>query len=489
MAVFIFSVYYIYYQYKKTENNYLNEQYQLFTHVFETSTISLNNIADTIFFLNINKPEILKIIYQANIDKNKRNVLRAKLTEKLENIYKFLQKYGIRQLHFHLLDEISFLRFHRLDKYGDSLKNIRPSLVYVNKNKKIIRGFEEGRIFNGFRNVYPLFYKGRFIGSVEISFSAKPIINMIYKSYPAFYGLLLKKSDIKKKVWNYLNKDKKYRIESMLDKNLVWDKKVLDFALSLKYLNKDDLKKLEKKFSKIVNFNKKYIYLTAYKNEKYILMILPIKNISGKTIAYFVSIKRDNYLNEQKTLYLLLGIIVTILFIVSGLLLHLYIKKRSKYLDLLKESSYKDPLTKLLNRRGLLKILPKLEKNFSIIFLDIDKFKHINDKYGHKTGDEVLKEIANILQNNLRKEDLIARWGGEEFLIILATGNKKAAMKIAEKLRMNIENNINEHVPKFTASFGVVSNVNKHNFEEKLNQADEYLYKAKNEGRNRVIGQ
>jgi len=485
--VFISIDYYIFWQYKSNKKTYLNEQYQLFTHIVKTSTVSLNNIADTVFYLKINTPEILQIIYKADKNKKDWKFLRKKLIKKLMPDYNFLRKYGIRQLHFHLLNEISFVRFHRLDKYGDSLKHIRPSLMLVNKYKRIVRGFEEGRVFNGFRNVYPLFYRGEFIGSVEISFSAKAIINMIYKSYPAFYGLLLKKSDIKNKVWNDLNKENKYRIQSRLDKDLVWDKKVLDYMLGLGYLNKRDLRNLEKIFSKKINLKNKKIYISEYKNEDFILMLLPVKNIKGETVAYLISLKKDNYLKIQRKHYFVLGVLITLLFIISSVFIGLYLQKRSKYFHLLEESSYKDLLTKLLNRRGLIKALEEINGNFSMLFLDIDRFKNINDTYGHNIGDDVLMAIANILRQNVRKGDLIARWGGEEFLIVLPNCDIGDAVKIAENLRKKIEEYQGLNIPKFTSSFGVVSNVDKYNFEKKLNEADEYLYKAKNEGRNRVI--
>ncbi len=453
----------------------------------ETSTVSLNNIADTVFYLRINNPEILQTIYEADKNKKNREFLRKKLIKKLMPDYYVLRKYGIRQLHFHLLNEISFVRFHKLDKYGDSLKKIRPSLVLVNKYKKIIRGFEEGRIYNGFRNVYPLFYKDKFIGSVEISFSARAIINMIYKSYPAFYGLLLKKSDIKNKVWNDLNKKNKYRIQSRLDKDLIWDKRVLDYMLGLQYLNITDLQNLEKIFAKKIDLNNKNIYISEYKNEDFILMLLPVKNIKGNTVAYLISLKKDNYLKIQRKHYLALGVLVTLLLIISSVFIGLYLQKRSKYFHLLEETSYKDSLTKLLNRRGVLKAIEEINGEFSMLFLDIDKFKNINDTYGHNIGDDVLMAIANILRQNVRKGDLIARWGGEEFLIVLPNCDIGDAVKIAENLRKKIEEYQGLNIPKFTSSFGVVSNVDKYNFKKKLNEVDEYLYKAKNEGRNRVI--
>lgn len=154
-----------------------------------------------------------------------------------------------------------------------------------------------------------------------------------------------------------------------------------------------------------------------------------------------------------------------------------------------------DSLTQILNRHGFNQQFKKI-KNHSIAqqlplciaLLDIDFLKKINDQYGHDCGDEVLKAIAQILRLNLRQQDFIARFGGEEFIIILSNTKTITAKKIIERCRTAIENHellYNDQVIKFTASFGLCSSAQQgYQQQALLLAADQMLYQAKNFGRN-----
>ena len=121
----------------------------------------------------------------------------------------------------------------------------------------------------------------------------------------------------------------------------------------------------------------------------------------------------------------------------------------------------------------------------SIIYFDIDHFKQINDTYGHKKGDFILKEVSKIILQNIRKTDIFGRWGGEEFIIILPFTDLENALILAEKLRKKIEEHDFDGI-NITISFGVTELKIDDNADTLINRADEALYKAKNKGRNRV---
>lgn len=153
-----------------------------------------------------------------------------------------------------------------------------------------------------------------------------------------------------------------------------------------------------------------------------------------------------------------------------------------------------DQLTGLYNRHFLNDILGKKVSEakrhgyaLSVVIVDIDHFKNVNDTFGHLTGDMMLKAVAKVLEGNARKEDVAARFGGEEFVIVLDSCTSHDALVKAEKLRSQIEALHPESV-SVTASFGVAqleSDVLR--YEDLLKNADTALYIAKEEGRNRVI--
>jgi diguanylate cyclase (GGDEF)-like protein len=154
-----------------------------------------------------------------------------------------------------------------------------------------------------------------------------------------------------------------------------------------------------------------------------------------------------------------------------------------------------DPLTRLENRRSLmdfaevqLKLSQRYKSFFSIMLIDLDYFKKINDTYGHLVGDEILKNIAKILKDILRNVDHIGRFGGEEFIVILPSTNLKNAVITAEKIRGAIANfvhNIEEQIIQTTVSIGIASyNPLDDDVNQIITRADQALYQAKSSGRN-----
>ena len=172
------------------------------------------------------------------------------------------------------------------------------------------------------------------------------------------------------------------------------------------------------------------------------------------------------------------------------------IKKREEELKLMAST---DHMTKLYNRRyfsqmgnDLLKLAKRERTALSIIMLDIDDFKKINDTYGHNIGDDVIISIANTLLLLSRESDVVCRFGGEEFILLLPNTETKGAKTIANKIRTSIENiqipldtstNINVTV---SIGLSLVNPQKKQNLEESIKEADEALYKAKEGGKNRV---
>ncbi|WP_372762284.1 diguanylate cyclase [Pseudoalteromonas sp.] len=157
-----------------------------------------------------------------------------------------------------------------------------------------------------------------------------------------------------------------------------------------------------------------------------------------------------------------------------------------------------DYLTGLNNRRGFVKAFTLTQQqrrrtpaNLAILLLDVDYFKKFNDNYGHQKGDECLKLIATTLTNTLREQDIVARWGGEEFVVMLPNTSQAGALTLAEKLRHGVEQQVSKQlkIPTCaTVTIGLVANLAADKpLELWLQQADQALYQGKAAGRNQVV--
>ncbi|NLK51359.1 MAG: GGDEF domain-containing protein [Syntrophomonadaceae bacterium] len=160
----------------------------------------------------------------------------------------------------------------------------------------------------------------------------------------------------------------------------------------------------------------------------------------------------------------------------------------------LKVLSEVDKLTQVYNRLKLDSILEielhqarRYNSELSIILLDMDHFKQVNDTYGHNVGDKVLWQATQILKANIRRTDSIGRWGGEEFLVILPYTNSSQARIVAEKLRIAIESAVFPIDDTVTCSFGVTSYLGGEDLKDLIKRADDALYKAKRSGRNQIV--
>ena len=168
---------------------------------------------------------------------------------------------------------------------------------------------------------------------------------------------------------------------------------------------------------------------------------------------------------------------------------------------LYKEIKYRanyDVLTKIFNRREALrkseKIYNKVKKYYDsywVMMVDVDNFKKINDTYGHQTGDKVLASIAKVIKESIRECDIVGRYGGEEFIVIVKD-DKNSYLKIAERIRNNVENtviNIGENeIIKVTSSIGITKmDATDKTFQQIISEADKALYEAKNSGKNKVV--
>ncbi|WP_277051922.1 sensor domain-containing diguanylate cyclase [Zestomonas thermotolerans] len=193
----------------------------------------------------------------------------------------------------------------------------------------------------------------------------------------------------------------------------------------------------------------------------------------------------------RRTLYLNLLLCTLISALVLGLV-YLAIRRYQQQIAAL---AITDQLTGLLNRRGFDLLASQAQQEaqreqspLSALLIDLDHFKELNDNQGHLAGDLVLQEFAKSLQDNLRKTDIVCRWGGEEFIVLLKNTNAGTAGQLAEKIRQRTENLVlpfEDQELRFTTSIGIAEWQNGDSLQRLIGRADQALYRAKQSGRNR----
>lgn len=488
LTLLIFNIRYI-----DRKDEYFETMYNELEFHLESTLDNYSNFSSYFYEKLVNNDYVLSSIQEAyHGSEATRDDIRAELYDYFSDDYNLMTDYDIRQFHFHLPDTTSFLRMHAPDKYGDLLADARYSVWYVNEYGQYISGFEEGRIFNGYRYVYPLVYQDEHIGSVEISVSMSTVLNALTKENSnKDYCMILSREVVESKVFedqldnyttSYISEDFLFdnETQSCIEQRNVLDE--LELKALFELIDEDELKDLD--------LYKELNYLVKYEDEIYEIIMIPIYNIETEPVGYFISTSLATSYSTIFEQYIFSIAMITAIFIIM-IVFTIYIAKNR---DLLTKLSLTDRLTKVDNRRKFDKDLnreilrsKRSKENLSLIMFDIDHFKKINDKHGHHTGDVVLETLASIVKQNIRQEDFLARFGGEEFMIILTSTKEAEASHKAEELRKLIENSIFGVLKDITISCGVYEFMKSDTYQDVIRNVDAAMYCAKKAGRNNVF--
>ncbi len=292
------------------------------TNEFETLYNAIYNQykeeANLIYKLLVNKDFVTDIYLKLqNAPKKEKDELRKELYQFIKEDYDTLKLVSVRQLHFHLKNNDSFLRMHRPDKFGDNLTIVRPTIAYVNKYHTKIDGFEEGRIFNGFRFVFPINKNNIHLGSVEVSFSADAIITKISTEFNRQSNLHISKDVVDEKVFDY---EKSNYINSTFEGYLT-DKEV--FKKINKNSVQEELSETTKK--KTLQSVREFKNNTFYDiKSKKTITILPVKNpLTNRTVAFVSTISdAKNITTMSQNYYSLLSMSVLLLGLIFYFIYH-----------------------------------------------------------------------------------------------------------------------------------------------------------------------
>ncbi len=386
--------------------------------------------------------------------------------------YRKLSKYYIHHMQFHTFDGRSILRLHQPQKYGDSLLKIRPSVAYIVKSHKPQFGFEFGRYLGAFRAVYPLFYKNEYVGSIEFSYDFQPLRELLKRVDPnVHYFLAFDFKQLKKSV----NFSEFHRLRRCyIDSRFVIQHRVVNVCRFIKKINYHRSLLPYRSFGEVVSSS----------DHTVVLQFIPLRLIGGQYGGYFIAIDKDpravRVLHHNAVRFKILIWFFYFLGILAILSNHFY-RRRTAIADL-------DPLSGVYNRRGCMKKITH-RHNYGVIFFDIDNFKVINDRYGHDMGDEVIKRLVESIHAVIRRDDIVCRYGGDEFVIFLYDADLQNSLKVAEKILNKVRSTPIKPVGYVTLSIGVTEWRRGESFDEMLKRVDTNLYRAKREGKNRIYGE
>ncbi|MDE1208756.1 diguanylate cyclase [Vibrio aestuarianus] len=419
-----------------------------------------------------------------------RDASRQKIYQLLKPNYDLLKGHNFRQLHFHFANGDSFLRVHKPEKYGDNLFSVRESVRLANTQQQIIEGFEEGKVFNGYRFVYPLTFEQQPLGSVEASLAMGSILELLFELYPHddFY-FVINKSTVDAKLFEDM---KGNYIPTLLSEDYYYDKAVFEQNLAnIKY--RDLLKNVESlgaELSPLIELEKTFSQVITVSNRDYAMSFISFQNFKNQHVAYLITSSEDTAVGGLRNtflMYALLVILVSMIYAWNIYSEHVY-KKKLMYL------SNTDFLTKLFNRNKFTENLTfefvkyrESSGTFSVVLFDIDHFKRINDSLGHNIGDAYLKELSELIASKVRHSDTFARWGGEEFIVLLPSTPESSALKVAELLRKQVESHQFSSPQRITISLGVAEvNDSDKSIDDVIARADKALYESKDAGRNKA---
>ena len=427
------------------------------------------------------------------------NIAREQLYATLRPIYRRLESLGFHHLQIHMPDNSSFLRMHSPENFGDDLAGIRSTVRQANEQLQFVRGFEEGRVSSGYRFVIPLFELETpesapssitHIGSVELGVGFPTLIRDLSGLFDKHYNFVMSRRVVESTVFPELRtgyEDWWFSEEFVLDSEVQHDR----FAPELLFSAISS--RLWQDIEKRLAMHERFAVHVPHDDGDYLLSFLPVKNPEGAAVGYFTSIELRPALSTYRHSVFMILSILTVASLGIGIL-GIQSIRRGRTLEYL---AGHDQLTGLFNRRMFEELFRRAraeqsrhEEPMALILLDIDHFKSINDERGHNYGDRILVDLAQTLNEQVRANDVVGRWGGEEFIILLKRIHYPDAVRVAENLRKAVPENCHDGDEGVTASFGVTEVApGEGRLEHFVGLADWRMYRAKTLGRNRIVAE
>lgn len=337
---------------------------------------------------------------------------------------------------------------------------------------------------------FPLYYGGEVIGYIELGLSLDAFINTLHQFTGQTSFTLFKTTEYAN--FDAINSPNSFSASLFGEEFFVNDTSMEQYYNTISQKSRQHLADFSQAVKSIIYedllLNNDFVEHKKIDKTYYTLSFITMDS-SLNNKGYFVHFQENEALTE---LHNNLTISIS-LFVILYLTLVFIIGFIYYILHYLYHFSYTDHLTKIYNRHKFFEVIERniydyhrYNYQFTILIIDIDNFKLINDTYGHNTGDQVLIELVRVIESSLRTTDYVFRWGGEEFMVLLSHCETNIGYQVAEKLRSNIHNH-NFSLPhnhQVTASLGIASYDNCQSIEEMISHADKALYESKNDGKN-----
>lgn len=352
IAVFFILLYALVYTLTTIDKNervadILQEQLKVLEHNYIVNTSLFKIISGNVNMLIVNNPTVLELFYRANHakDQQERAEIRAELYTFVRPHFERLTAAGVNIMLFSFENNKTFLRVHKPGKFDDDLSSVRYSFTYVNAEKKPVFGFEQGKISHAFRNIYPVFYKGEYLGSVDISFSSEALQESLTKLHGLETHFILDKSLFEVNIWKAQKKV-----------NYLQSIEHPDFLFAVTPSHKNDtftpdklalVEALQPQINENLKHHKAFSLYRKIDANMMILTFSPIKNIKEqKVVAYLVSYVKSQRLGILLRDYLLINVIA---FITLSLLAAVIYNNMMRRFSLQEEVNRKTAELKQLN--------------------------------------------------------------------------------------------------------------------------------------------
>jgi hypothetical protein len=277
------------------ERGYIQDQIDRMNLRMEATAQNLENFSAFTLQEVVDESDIGRILLEVNgASVSERDALRGAMYAALYPMYQRMTNFDFRQLHVHLPDSTSFLRMHALDKNGDYLGDVRHTVRIANEERRVVRGFEEGRIFNGYRFVYPITYGGMHVGTIEVSFSMISFLRVLSQMTASPYLFAMERDVVERVVFqgeqvNYY--------ESYIAPTLLFDRSVTPEGRNVVYeeffsSHREDL---APRLEEASDFG----FFGTIEGRSSLVVFKSLRNLLDEHVGYIVSISEDN--TRQRT--------------------------------------------------------------------------------------------------------------------------------------------------------------------------------------------